>query len=352
MAVRFDNSGETLSRTTNLPSITSFSFMAWCRRRVTRNAFAGVLTFGAAASSRYYGVYLERTSNPILVVWDGGALTNGSALTDDVWYHVAMTVAGTGAGQFLVYLNGTLAITASGNALNSAATLQVGASLDNEWLNGTVAAIKIYDAVLTAAEIQAEMWSIRPRRTANLYGVWPCWNGSGERTRDYSGNERNWTEGGTLTDEDGANALWYVSRPYVLPQTATSGNVYVDTGTAVSIAKANGLDTSIVTDTGKSVSIAQSTGLDVYRQFDIGNAVSIAKANGIDVAIAIELGKSVSALFGSGNTIATMFETGKAVSGLVASGSGVIPSSLPILTMPTIVNLASDGQNIVSINAI
>ena len=64
--------------------------------------------------------------------------------------------------------------------------------------SGYVAHIFEYSAALSQAEIQNQMFKAQPQRTANLHAWTPCRNGA--RTIDFSGNGRDWTEIGAMTD--------------------------------------------------------------------------------------------------------------------------------------------------------
>jgi len=64
--------------------------------------------------------------------------------------------------------------------------------------SGYVAHIFEYSAALSQAEIQNQMFKAQPQRTANLHAWTPCRNGA--RNIDFSGNGRDWTEIGAMTD--------------------------------------------------------------------------------------------------------------------------------------------------------
>jgi hypothetical protein len=66
----------------------------------------------------------------------------------------------------------------------------------NPW-NGSIAAVKIWNAALTQAQLEVEMTKYAPVITSNLWGAWSFRNGP--QTNDESGNGRTLTQGGTLT---------------------------------------------------------------------------------------------------------------------------------------------------------
>lgn len=213
MAVRFDNSADTLSRTTNLPTITSFTMMGWfyLTNSRTSGATETMLAFGDTLGVKFYQFY--DNNNLTFTLWNGLTDTVGSTFTAATWYHLAMTCAGTGAGQFLGYLNGVLNITAPGDTGPTASKIFIGNDSASEWWDGRFAAIKIYSAVLTAAEIANEMRQYIPIRTVNLNGFYPMSGATvTDFTTDYSGSANALTAAGTLTREDGPPIPWRQGR--------------------------------------------------------------------------------------------------------------------------------------------
>lgn len=78
-----------------------------------------------------------------------------------------------------------------------------------EIYNGRHSNFKAWSTNLSQAEVQQEMRSYTPVRTANLYSWTPFVDAStGSDFLDYSGNGRNWTETGTVTFEDNPPISW------------------------------------------------------------------------------------------------------------------------------------------------
>lgn len=214
MPVRFDASADRLLRTASLPSYNSaYTAMGWVYLVSDLNATVTIFAIDDniddidAINLGSDGVTLQ------LGVVVGGVSTgpSGTTLSTGTWYHVAIVRAS--ATDCRLYLNGALDIgpdTRDVSGRSAATRLEWGAfaSVNLSRFDGRVAAIKIWDAALSAEEVAAEVRSIRPQRLANLNGWWPCFPGAGERARDYSGNGRDWTESGTLTDEDPPPVGW------------------------------------------------------------------------------------------------------------------------------------------------
>jgi len=202
-AVRFDAITDELVRTTNLPAVTGFTLMGWFRIAGDGHSYSTMLGLGQPTSSNAYLVMMCCGNGwRQLMLWSGSGYALGSNLALNTWYHVAMTVSGTGAGQVSAYLNGKLDFSIGGNAAVTGDRLSIGNDSHSEWLDGSAADVKIYNAVLTPAEIAQEMTSYAPVRTAGLNSWYPLQSASDAPT-DYSGNSYTMRVAGTLTDDPG-----------------------------------------------------------------------------------------------------------------------------------------------------
>lgn len=185
--------------TSNLPTITGFTAMVWVKFN-TVAAFQGTLTFGG---TDYY--YIGTHSSGVLELYNRSAGFNGSALSTGVWYHLCMTVSGTGAGGFLGYLNGALDITGDARSITGT-EIRFGTDFDAEASDSVCMYGKAWDAVLTLAEIQADMRQALPVRTANIKIFRPFFSTSD--LGDYSGVGGSGASSGTLTNSDGPPIPW------------------------------------------------------------------------------------------------------------------------------------------------
>lgn len=227
MANRFDSNADKWRRTTSLPSSATMSWCAWVYITTDQNAITPFFYRTANTNPPY--VYVGTASDGTtvhLTVGDNGSVNtsaNGTNLSTATWYHLAYTVTG---GVHTVYLNGVLDATVTPpNAFtpsNDEITFGHDDDTDNEFLNGRLGPIKIWDGVaLTAAEIQKEMWSITPQRTANLYGWYPF------NHLDLGGTGHDLTASGTIGTEDGPPVGWgpTPARRFVQTSTAITGDV-------------------------------------------------------------------------------------------------------------------------------
>src|SRR5262249_15797226 len=115
-AVAFDAPADGLTRTTNLPPITNYSMMGWFRITGDNHAYSTLLGLSHATLSNEYVVMLCWGNGwDSISLWTGNAFVTGGSVTLGTWHHLAITVAGSGAGQVKVYLDGAVTITADGN---------------------------------------------------------------------------------------------------------------------------------------------------------------------------------------------------------------------------------------------
>lgn len=223
MAVRINAAGEYLARTANLPSSTNFTMCGWTLLTVRASQFQywGIENnFGSPASD--YMLIGYRSTGAFEIARPGGPLSFGVDPAG-AWFFYYLRCQGTGATDFQagIYRPGIdttfLQKVLPGRSFTPAA-LWVGNDSWDEYCNGLYAATKVWDTVLTDAELYREMWSYVPRRFANL-NLWsPHFSGSSERIRDYGANGYDWTEGGTLTDEAGPPITWGIALPAFPPQ--------------------------------------------------------------------------------------------------------------------------------------
>jgi len=151
--------------------------------------------------------------------------TNLSILT---WYHIALVANGT---TIEVFLNGVSDASRTDDDFTET-NIALGKSIQwGDWINGRIAAFKLWDATLTAAEIQLEMQTYVPQRLANINRWTPLLPGTTERLADYSGSGLNWTSGGTPTDESDPPIVWDLIQPrfYFSPAGAAPGRTTKNT---------------------------------------------------------------------------------------------------------------------------
>lgn len=233
MAVRFNASGESLSRARLSGART---LMGWFRIVTDRNDYTA---FFGAGDNRLLGTDSDGTT---LLFYDGAVEFTSTNLTVGTWYHLTLTLSSDApGGAFVAYLNGALSMNGNTSAADSGTTMYVANDAYGEWLNGNVAHVKLWSAVLTAAEVQQEMYTVAPVRTDNLFAWYPL--DLHTDLADYSGAGNGWTGNGTLTTEDGPPVSW--GGAFILtPAVPVSGPSSQDAAVGVAEGRTQGMAAS------------------------------------------------------------------------------------------------------------
>lgn len=226
MAVTFTNTSNYLSRTT-CPSVATLSLCGWFRTPASINSYHYPLVIVDDAT--HYGIYIGFLELGMvsghMFVRDS---TSGTDLFVDMtkvaatntWYWIAMTrQAGTNNVKGFLALPSEATLTTGQGTPGTAATTPNWMGMGNDaWGDdcpATVAALKIWSGVvLSQAELEQERWYYTPQRTDGLW-LWSPFNDQSDVSfRDYSGNGRDWTETGTVTQAgvDGPPISWGPAR--------------------------------------------------------------------------------------------------------------------------------------------
>lgn len=209
MSVRFKDLNDRICYVgAGLPNPASgFTLLMWIKVAVNTGTFATFARLSATgATSGTFATTITGIGGPIYAT-AAGALT-GPGLIVANWYRYAVTGSAALDTLYLAHdLAGATSVVtgavSSGGAANPNQISFGGRSvLDvTEGLNGNLAYPKLYGAVLTQAQIEAEWLSTTPLITANLAGFWPLTTHTD--LTDHSGNGRHLSAGGTApTTED------------------------------------------------------------------------------------------------------------------------------------------------------
>lgn len=238
MAWRCDAGGDDLRRTASLPSAASFTACGWLRLQALS---AGASTFVSIAQSTTQ-LGLQFSSAGVLVLTSAADVNFARSPPAGQWFFWALKCSGTGAnlaaGYFRKLREGYLTKALGTRSAITPDTLWFMNNASAEPTNGRIAGIKVWDAVLTDAEILRESFQLAPVRRYRLH-LWAQENTGA----DLSGRSRTLTKTGTLTFEPGPPIPLFANQPVILDHVATSGNV---TGT-VGVTEAN--DTSAASGT-------------------------------------------------------------------------------------------------------
>lgn len=250
MAIRIDASGDVLKRTANLPDSAAFTACGWAIRQGDTNNYTTIFSLSNSSGG---GIYLETDSDgESLKVYSDGDFTFSSLLATLVTgtpFFWAIVGSGTGAGGVSAYYAtqgaGSLTSVSHIGFSMTEAEMYFGNDFFAEWFNGSLMAVKVWDAAFTANELLQEMQTIRPQRFANLHLWIPgIDNAAGNAAIDYSGNGRSLTTAGTLTTEQGAGVRWGAA-PMVMPSAAASADTTLAASGSAQAGGAGGLDTDI-----------------------------------------------------------------------------------------------------------
>lgn len=217
MAVRFDATTDVLQRTTGLPSRTALTACGWAVRRVDTGFYSTLWTLYNAGGEAI-GISTETNGDNLTAISHQAASASIITLTNDAWFFWALTAgASTLTGYAATIGNALSSQTLAQPGAFTPSKMEIGCLLDGSYLfNGSLAAVKIWDAVLTAEELEKERHQYLPNRLLNLHLFSPLINTGGTSFLDISGNGRNWTEGGAVTDEDGPPIPWKMGRHRIL----------------------------------------------------------------------------------------------------------------------------------------
>jgi len=214
MAVRSDASTDRYV-TTSLFQLTTFTILGWFRIHASTANWQRFWDYPTPGLWQYLGCD-QSVQNIIYAdnVHPAGHI-NICPASVGTWFRTALVRTGpTATGYASAVGNALSNATQTGiNALGESLYIGGGESSD-EWFNGGAAAVKVYNAALTAAEVEAELAQYQPRRTTNLTNWYPL---IVPETTDYSGNGNNLTAGSTeTTTEDGPPIPWGSSRPRLI----------------------------------------------------------------------------------------------------------------------------------------
>ena len=191
------------------------------------------------------------TTNTLLAIHDGGASQATRTIAAGQWAFCAYVYVAGGRKLYL-WRDGdssfeVLSLADRGTGTFSASVLYIGRNFAGDPLNGRVAAVKVWTAALSQADLNNERKGYNPVRTANLWGSYSFWGGPS--TLDESGNGRNLTATGTMTAEAGPP----------ISQTAT-GIAYDETGRSVAITAATTVTDALYTLPDPPTSLAGTPG--------------------------------------------------------------------------------------------
>lgn len=204
MSVRFDSSTDLVTYTGTMPAISStgITVTLWAYLAVDRDNYSCITRVGSPGT--VFALETEVDGAALWLFGAGGSFSSGQALGVGAWRRIAITIATNGAAVYYVAgPSGSPAVQGGSTGTATGTGLSVGGRPDQglEWFDGRVAHERVWAAVLSQAEIEAEWASATPVRTAGLFADWPLVDHTD--LTDHSGNGRHLVAGvGATTTED------------------------------------------------------------------------------------------------------------------------------------------------------
>jgi len=204
MALISNASGDYIRRTANLPASTAFTMAGWFYRVTDRNAYE---SFFELTNGTGYQDIQATTSNVLELNGNDHATQSWSSEPPTgEWFYLAHTSdASNHKGYWYDSTKTIVEGVKSATRTSSYTPTEMGVLGNvafNEWVNGKCAYVRVWDAVLSQSEIEAEMASRRPVRTTNLNTAIMSRTGT-----DVSGNARDWTLNSITVDTDAPSGL-------------------------------------------------------------------------------------------------------------------------------------------------
>lgn len=236
MATGFDAVGDRLIRTTGLPSPAALTAILFVRLDVETFDYQCAISFDNGGGDY---LYLETENDGhTWKLWDDttGVVATGPVAAIGDEYAFAFTK--DAGNNCVLYWKISTAVGAMSSAAGSCSALTLGqirvgeSPFAGEELHGSVSGVLVYSAVLSQAEIEAQVAQIAALRTADLYAALPAVIASTAGS-DVSGNGNNFTVGGTLAQTDGPLVPW-PAEPAATPTVVwTAPTAAVSAGAAV-----------------------------------------------------------------------------------------------------------------------
>lgn len=223
MAIRLTaSSSQYLVRTTDVVNHNAdYTIMAWFYPTLMNSQFRYLFYMDASAGGNSDLMSISN-SNLLQIEVNWAGATGGTALSANVWYHLALRRTGNTLHGIL---NGAIIATKTLDISARAATTSMYLSSrrgGSVFYDGYVAACKIWQASLSLGEIVNERAYTMPRRFQSLYAWYPMLPGNG-RALDASGYNRRWTENGSPTNAETPPIRWITAPIIVSAPPAASG---------------------------------------------------------------------------------------------------------------------------------
>ena len=202
-AARFNGtSAQSLKRSASGLTLasTSITWCCWAKLAVDRDFYSFVLASDNAGSN-YVQFGADATGTHFYMSSNSGGGGSSYDFVVGKWAFIAAVMDKSGTAPLLFHaeagtptLSSSWIFTLPAGFLDTN-TFYIGCDGFGSGWNGSIAAVKVWNAALTQVELQTEMSKYAPVRTANLWAAYKLNNGP--QTTDDSGNGRTLTQVGT-----------------------------------------------------------------------------------------------------------------------------------------------------------
>lgn len=203
MAVRWTSSGGAFSSTEGVGSLSSYTITCYVMIETDRNAFGNIIWM--ESSNRHYFI---NSDDGITTWFQSPAGVQGNQVWSlNTWYRLAIVVSSTTVTLYRAPVGSALEV-ASGSVTAASSQNNIylgGSSINSDWFSGRMAAFKMWNAALSAAEVEQELFQYQPVRTASLLRFHPFITADGT---DYSGNGYDLSGGAGALTADGPPIKW------------------------------------------------------------------------------------------------------------------------------------------------
>jgi hypothetical protein len=224
MAVRFTAGSQNYSATTGIPAGNVYTFTAWIYATV--DSAAGQTVYWVTNNSDVFtGINIRDNPHNLQGV-DGTLYGSGGigavSASLGIWWRVALVVNGANVTFYRAPYGLALGWVSVADATPPATpvTLFLGDNRYDEFFDGRMAAVKMWQAALTPQEVAQELEQYAPVRRANLLRFHPFLVAE---TRDHSGNGFTLSGGSGATTEPGPPIPWIAPHRRVVARLAAAG---------------------------------------------------------------------------------------------------------------------------------
>lgn len=206
MAVGFNSSGDGLSRTTNLPTAaTAWTACGWVRRDGDANGYGAILWLTNTSGVAFSGVAFNTDGTTLSVFGTNTESNIPSGGQPDLgeWVFVAVTQNGTTVTGYASPEGDSTFYSNTATSTNFSVERFSAGNDMGSYIIGAMQNIRVFNSVLNQAALELEKAATAAVAT-ELFD-WRC--NDNTDTNDISGNGRNPTVSGTLSNETGPASL-------------------------------------------------------------------------------------------------------------------------------------------------